>query len=139
GEPSTMQNNPVYANVMGEVGDFFGRQLEALMNLAGISSEQVVLDPGIGFGKALEHNLELLAGLQNFARFQRPLLVGVSRKSFIGKIVGAKANQRLPASLACATLALAEGAQIIRTHDVTETVQALRMAEAVLARKRHVD
>src|SRR5690348_8215296 len=71
GEPSTMQNNPVYANVMGEVGDFFGRQLEALMNLAGISSEQVVLDPGIGFGKALEHNLELLAGLQNFARFQR--------------------------------------------------------------------
>lgn len=138
GEPATMQANPVYTNVRGEVADFFGEQLAALANTAGITAEQVVLDPGIGFGKTAEHNLELLAGLDGFARFGRPILLGVSRKSFIGKIIGGDANQRLPASLACATLALADGAQIIRTHDVAETVQALRMTEAVLARKKRL-
>lgn len=138
GEPSIMQDNPVYADVTGEVAGFFSGQLERLLHDAGIGKDQIVLDPGIGFGKTAEHNLELLANLRHFARFKRPLLVGVSRKSFLGKIVGAEANRRLPASLTCATLALAEGAQIIRTHDVAETVQALRMAEAVLARKKHV-
>lgn len=139
GGPTTMQDNPVYENVVREVGAFFNAQLALLTNEAGIGPDQVVLDPGIGFGKTLEHNLELLAGLRSFARFRRPLLLGVSRKSFIGKILGGKANERLPASLACATLALADGAQIIRTHDVAETVQAVRMAEAILARKKHVE
>lgn len=138
GGPQTMQDNPVYADVLREVGVFFDGQMKILLHAAGIGMEQLVLDPGIGFGKTLEHNLELLAGLPAFARFRRPLLVGVSRKSFIGKILASEANERLPASLACATLALAGGTQIIRTHDVAETVQAVRMAEAVLARKKHV-
>ena len=99
----------------------------------------MVLDPGIGFGKTLEHNLQLLADLRSFTKWRRPLLLGVSRKSFIGKLRGANLNERLPASLACATLAVAAGAQIIRAHDVAETVQAVRMAEAILSRKTNVD
>ena len=91
----------------------------------------MVLDPGIGFGKTLEHNLQLLAGPAEFYKWRRPLLLGVSRKSFIGKLLGADVKERLPASLACATLAVDAGAQIIRTHDVAETVQAVRMAEAI--------
>ena len=108
------------------------------MNASGIAAEQVVFDPGIGFGKTLEHNLTLLAGLGKFTELHRPLLLGVSRKSFIGKFSGAETSQRLPASLACTTLALADGVQMIRTHDVLATVQAVRMAEAVLGRKKNV-
>jgi dihydropteroate synthase len=121
-------------NVVREVGGFFCGRLEKL-NAAGVSSDQVVFDPGIGFGKTLEHNLQLLANLRRFTKLRRPLLLGVSRKSFIGKLLGATMNERLPASLACATLAVADGAQIIRAHDVAETVQAVRLAEALLARK----
>jgi dihydropteroate synthase len=138
GAPPTMQANPVYADVVREVDEFFGGRLEAL-RAAGVAAEQVVLDPGIGFGKTPEHNLQLLANLRNFRRWRRPLLLGVSRKSFIGKISGAEAHERLPASLACATLAVADGAQIVRTHDVAETVRAARMAEAILSRKKNVD
>ncbi len=116
------------------VAEFFQERLEKL-NAAGIAADQVVFDPGIGFGKTLEQNLQLLAALKNFGRLQRPLLLGVSRKSFIEKFCGAKLNERLPASLACATLAVSDGVQIIRTHDVAETVQAVRLAEAVLGRK----
>ena len=127
-----------YTDVVREVGAFFSERLEKL-NAAGVSSEQIVFDPGIGFGKTPEHNLQLLARLKSFARLNRPLLLGVSRKSFIGKISGAKTNERLPASLACATLATADGVQIIRTHDVAETAQAVRMAEAILSCKTNVD
>jgi dihydropteroate synthase len=91
----------------------------------------MVFDPGLGFGKTVEQNLQLLAGLGRFTKFQRPLLAGISRKSFIGKVTGAAANERLPASLACAILAIKCGAQIIRAHDVKETAQAARMAEAI--------
>jgi len=136
GEPRTMQQNPAYADVVREVGEFFLERLTFMLNEAGIAVEQIALDPGIGFGKTLEHNLELLANLRSFAKLRRPLLVGVSRKSFIEKLLGAKLNERLPASLACATLAVADGAQIIRAHDVAETVQAARMAEALLARRK---
>src|SRR5208283_4498390 len=136
GSPRTMQKNPVYENVVREVGEFFRERLKKL-NAAGVSSEQVVFDPGIGFGKTLEHNLQLLANLRRFTKLRRPLLLGVSRKSFIGKLLGATLNERLPASLACATLAVAEGVQIIRAHDVAETVQAVRLAEALLARKKN--
>ena len=101
--------------------------------------EQVVLDVGIGFGKTLEHNLTLLTGLRNFAKWRRPLLLGLSRKSFIGELLGADVQNRLPATLACTTLALGDGANIFRTHDVTETVQAVRMAEAIYNRKKNVD
>lgn len=136
GTPQTMQVNPVYADVVREVGDFFRERLASL-GASGVAAEQVVLDVGIGFGKALEHNLQLLANLESFTTMARPLLIGVSRKSFIGKLLGADVAARLPASLACASLAVAGGVQIIRTHDVAETVQALRMVEAVLGRKRN--
>lgn len=137
GSPTTMQKNPAYKNVVREVGEFFSERLEKL-NACGVSSDQIAFDPGIGFGKTLEHNLQLLAGLRSFTNLRRPLLLGVSRKSFIGKLFGAEVENRLPASLACATLAVASGAQIIRAHDVTETVQAVRMAEAIL-QKTNVD
>ncbi len=132
GLPPTMQQHPVYADVVGEVGNFFRERLEKL-NAAGISADQVIFDPGIGFGKTLEHNRQLLAALPTFVRLGRPVLLGVSRKSFLGKISGAKLNERLPASLACATLAVADGVQIIRTHDVVETLLAMRMTEAIRA------
>src|ERR1035441_2631751 len=136
GLPTTMQKNPAYKNVLREVGEFFRECLKKL-NACGVSSDQVVFDPGIGFGKTLEHNLQLLANLRRFTKLRRPLLLGVSRKSFIGKLLGAPLNERLPASLACATLAVADGVQIIRAHDVAETVQAVRLAEALLARKKN--
>lgn len=136
GTPQTMQTNPVYADVVGEIGEFFGERLERL-NACGVAADQVVLDVGIGFGKTLEHNLQLLANLRSFTKWRRPLLLGVSRKSFIEQLLGRKLNDRLPASLACASLAVAAGVQIIRAHDAAETVQAVRMAEAVLARKRN--
>ena len=136
GTPATMQNHPEYTDVVREVHDFFADQL-AKLPACGVLPEQVVLDPGIGFGKTVEHNLQLLAGLKRFAGLDRPLLLGVSRKSFIEKICGATVNERLPASLACATLAVADGVQFIRTHDVKETVQAVRMAEAILGKQCH--
>ena len=134
GTPSTMQQTPDYKNVVQEVGEFFSERLTTLLNESGIAAEQVVFDPGIGFGKALEHNLQLLAGLRSFTKWRRPLLLGVSRKSFIEKLTGATLNERLPASLACAILAVKSGVNIIRAHDVVETVQAVRMAEAILQR-----
>ncbi len=133
GEPRTMQRNPVYADVVRAIGDFFQDRLRRL-NACGVAADQVVFDVGIGFGKTLENNLQLLANLRSFTTLARPLLIGVSRKSFIGKLLGANLNERLPASLACASLAIESGAQIIRTHDVMETVQAVRMTEAVLGR-----
>jgi dihydropteroate synthase len=133
GTPPTMQADPVYTDVVREVGGFFSGRLERL-RAGGVDAGQVVLDVGIGFGKSVEHNLQLLAALRSFTTWQRPLLLGVSRKSFIGKLLGTDLAARLPASLACAVLAVESGVQIIRTHDVAETVQAVRMAEAVLAR-----
>jgi len=119
-------------NIVTEVEGFFRGRLKKL-NAAGISSDQIVLDPGIGFGKTVEQNLQLLANLRRFTKWKRPLLLGVSRKSFIGKLFGTNVNERLPASLACAILAIESGVQIIRAHDVAETVQAVRMAEAIAA------
>jgi dihydropteroate synthase len=121
-------------NIIDDVAGFFRDRLEQLER-HGIPSRQVVLDVGIGFGKTLEQTLQLLAGLQRFKTLARPLLLGASRKSFIAKLTGAAVNERLPASLACATLGIEAGVQIIRAHDVAETVQAVRLAEAVLAKK----
>ncbi|HUB86990.1 MAG TPA: dihydropteroate synthase [Verrucomicrobiae bacterium] len=122
-------------NIVAEVEKFFRGRLKK-MKAAGIPPPHVIFDPGIGFGKTLEHNLVLLANLRRFAKLRRPLLIGVSRKSFIEKLLGAKVNERLPASLACAILAVADGAHIIRAHDVAETVQAARMAETLLAQRK---
>jgi len=137
GTPRTMQVDPHYANVEAEVGEFFSERLARLSH-CGVRPEQIILDPGIGFGKTPEHNLKLLAGLTQFARFNRPLLIGVSRKSFLGKVTGAEVQERVPAGLACACLAVAGGAHVVRTHDVAETVQALRMTEAILAKRTDV-
>jgi dihydropteroate synthase len=134
GTPQTMQSNPVYADVTREVAEFLRERLGRLKQ-AGVAAEQVVLDVGIGFGKSLEHNLQLLAALESFTKLERPLLLGASRKSFIGRLHPAEAADRLPGSLACACLAVEAGVQIIRTHDVAETVQAVRVTEAILARK----
>jgi len=130
GTPQTMQAKPRYDDVLREVGDFFSRRL-AKLDEHGVSGEQVALDPGIGFGKNLEHNIKLLGGLNRFSVAERPILVGVSRKSFIGKLLGTPTGDRLPASLACAAWAAIEGAHIVRVHDAADTVQAVRMAEAL--------
>jgi len=132
GTPQTMQTNPTYQDVAREVGEFFADRM-ARLQAAGIRPEQVVLDVGIGFGKTVEHNLALLGGLKGFTKFERPLLLGVSRKSFLGKLLRLEVAERLPAALACACWAIQAGAQIIRTHDVAATVRALRMTEAILA------
>jgi dihydropteroate synthase len=129
--PPTLHKRRGQKNPVPDMETFFRKSLKHLMG-AGIPAEQVVLDPGIGFGKTPGQNLRLLAGLRRFKTFKRPLLLGVSRKSFIEKIVGANVNERLPASLACAILGVESGAHIIRAHDVAETLQAVRMAEAVL-------
>jgi dihydropteroate synthase len=133
GSPLTMQIEPIYADVVREVGEFFAERLCQLA-AAGVTPEQVVLDAGIGFGKTVTQNVALLAAQKQFLKLGRPLLLGVSRKSFLGKISGAEVNERLPAALACTTLALADGVQFFRTHDVAETVQAVRAAEAVFSK-----
>ncbi len=131
GTPQTMQQNPAYTDVVLEVDGFFADRL-ARLEQAGVRAEQVVLDPGIGFGKTLEHNLQLLRALPSFAQHGRPLLLGVSRKSLLGKLTGASSpGERLPAALACAALAVRDGVQLLRVHDVRETVAAARMAEAI--------
>jgi dihydropteroate synthase len=135
GTPQTMQRNPVYADVVAEVGNFLAERLERL-RASGVEAEQVILDPGIGFGKTCEHNLELLARMGHFRTYQRPLLAGASRKGFIGQLTDATtAAERLPGSLACACAAIEAGAQIIRTHDVAATRQAITIFEAIGAKR----
>jgi len=132
GTPRTMQATPSYADVVAEVGDFFGDRL-ARLSQAGIRHEHVVLDPGLGFGKTLEHNLQLLARLDSFTKWDRPLMLGASRKSFVGQLAGgADAAHRLPGSLACACWGAGFGANLMRVHDVAATRQAVRAMQAVL-------
>jgi len=131
GTPRTMQLNPVYTDVVREVEAFFVDRLRRLQ-ACGVAAEQVVLDIGIGFGKTVEHNLQLLRGLTSFRKQGRPLLLGVSRKSFIGRLTGADVEARLPGSLAGACWAVAQGVQLLRTHDVAATAQAVRLTEALL-------
>lgn len=130
GEPSTMQQAPVYTDVAGEVGAFLAEQV-ARCEAAGISRERLVLDPGYGFAKTLEHNLELFKRQTELLAFGLPLLVGVSRKSMIGAVTGRPVEGRLAGGLALAALALAKGAQILRVHDVAETVDVVKMITAV--------
>lgn len=130
GEPRSMQQAPAYDDVLAEVGLFLARRVSALL-AAGIAKERIVLDPGIGFGKTLDHNLALLRGLPQLAGLGFPLLLGVSRKSLLGKITGREVHERLPASLAAALFCVMQGAQIIRVHDVSETRDALRTYKAL--------
>lgn len=132
GTPQTMQQDPSYSDVVAEVNEFFGERLNRLV-AAGVHPEQVVLDVGIGFGKSLEHNLQLISGLDRFGQWDRPILLGVSRKSFIKQLLSAEVMERLPASLACDCWAVQHGAKLIRTHDVARTRQAVRMTETLLS------
>jgi dihydropteroate synthase len=131
GCPATMQNNPCYEDVVAEVGRFLEDRLNRLL-ASGVNAEQVVLDPGLGFGKRVEDNLQLLAHWRHFTKWDRPLLLGASRKSFMGSAAGAALQERLPPSLACACWGVENGAAIVRCHDVAATRLALRMTEALM-------
>jgi dihydropteroate synthase len=135
GTPRTMQRRPRYRDVVRAIRAFLVERLRRL-NDCGVARDQIIFDPGIGFGKAVEHNLRLLGALRTFVELGRPVLVGASRKSFIGSVSGVPPAARLPASLACACLAVEAGVQIVRAHDVAETLQAVRLTEAVLAERR---
>lgn len=130
GEPGTMQQAPVYVDVVAEVQDWLRERVVAL-GAAGVEATRIVLDPGIGFGKTVDHNLQLLEALDEFAVFGMPLLVGVSRKSLIGALTGRPVDGRLAGSLAAALAAVARGAKIVRVHDVPETRDALRVWQAI--------
>ncbi len=131
GNPKTMQEHPQYADVVREVRNFLAHRVSAL-EAAGAPSAAIAIDPGIGFGKTLEHNLALLRGLDGLAALGHPLVVGLSRKSFIGKVGAGGEGERLPGSLAAAALAVSHGANVVRAHDVLETVRAMRVADAVV-------
>jgi dihydropteroate synthase len=132
GQPSTMQENPHYTDVCTEVQEFFQSKLHTLQN-AGISPEQLVFDPGIGFGKSLEHNLALLAHVDQLSPEGRPLLLGVSRKSFMGRILGdmSLARRSWP-TVALTAQTRSQGVRLFRVHEIKPNVDALRMSEAIL-------
>lgn len=130
GEPGNMQDNPSYGDVTRDVEQFLRERMDVCQS-AGIAAERIVLDPGFGFAKSLDHNLVLFKHMEELHRLGRPLLVGVSRKSMIGQVLGRDVKQRLPGSLALAALAVIKGARIIRVHDVAETVDVVRMIAAV--------
>ena len=132
GEPTTMQQNPQYADVLVEVRDFLAERMAACAT-AGIAVERLILDPGFGFAKTLEHNLSLFKHMEALHGLGRPLLVGVSRKSMIGKVLGHEVGGRLYGSLGLAVLAITKGAHILRVHDVAETIDVVRMLAAVEA------
>ena len=134
GQPKTMQQAPEYDDVVAEVDRFFAEQIERCL-AGGIQKQNLILDPGYGFGKTLAHNYQLLANLSHFHHFGLPLLAGMSRKSMIGQLLNVGPSQRLNGSLACAVIAAMQGAQILRVHDVKETVEAIRVAEATLRAK----
>lgn len=134
GEPRTMQQAPKYTQLLQDVKTFFVQNI-ARCEAAGIKKEQLILDPGFGFGKNLSHNYQLLAHLADFHQFGLPLLVGMSRKSMIGQLLNVGPSQRLTGSLACAVIAAMQGAHILRVHDVKETVEAMRVVEATLSAK----
>lgn len=131
GIPLTMQDSPHYDDLMTEISAFLAERMRAA-EAAGIAAESLVVDPGIGFGKTFEHNLEILRRQEVLRKLGRPLLVGFSRKAFLGKITGQPAGERLEATIAAAVLSVERGAHILRVHDVGPVVRAVRTAEAVL-------
>ncbi|OZG71698.1 dihydropteroate synthase [Hahella sp. CCB-MM4] len=130
GTPQTMQDDPRYKDPVQEVKDYLMGRVESLV-LQGVERERIILDPGFGFGKTLEHNLRLLDQIEGFVDLGFPVLAGISRKSMLGMITGKDVDQRLPASLSAAALAVYNGAHIIRAHDVAATVDAVKVAVAV--------
>lgn len=132
GEPRTMQVDPHYGDVVAEVCDFLRKRAEACM-AAGVAPDRLAIDPGIGFGKRLEHNLALLAGLAALVGLGWPVMVGVSRKSMFGALLGRAVDQRVAGGVAMATAAVLSGASIVRTHEVAPTVDAVKVAMALRA------
>ena len=131
GEPHTMQENPRYEDVVTDIKSFFEERVDYAV-AAGVRRENIILDPGIGFGKALEHNLALIARLDEFLELGLPVLIGASRKRFIGMITGEEDTEdRLPGTLAATVMAFVKGASIFRVHDVTQNIQALKVAAAI--------
>ncbi len=135
GDPRTMQRDPRYDDVVGDVKAFLAERVEAAI-AAGIAEERIWVDPGIGFGKTVAHNLELLRRLGELRELGRPVVVGTSRKSFIGAITGREVGERLGGTIASNVLALAAGAEVFRVHDVAEVAQAMRVAAAILGARR---
>ena len=129
-DPLTMQFNPEYQDVIAEVKIFLRDRVQLLIS-KGISVERITIDPGFGFGKSLEHNLKMLANFDDFNALDLPVLAGISRKSMIGKITGKDTHDRVAPSIAAAIMAADRGAQIVRVHDVAETVDALKLWEAI--------
>jgi dihydropteroate synthase len=132
GEPGDMQDDPHYVDLVGEVSAFLVERMAQCLS-AGIPGERIILDPGFGFAKSLDHNLSLFKHMQELHELGRPLLVGVSRKSMIGGALGRPVGERLFGGLALAALAMTKGAKILRVHDVAETVDVVRMIAAVQA------
>jgi len=130
GEPKTMQAAPTYADVAQEVRDFLEARVKEAIGV-GVEPLAIAVDPGIGFGKALDHNLELLAHIGDLTALGRPVVIGVSRKSFLGALFPSTSGERLSASLAAAAFAVIQGAQVVRVHDVAETVRALQVVKDV--------
>jgi len=130
GQPRTMQQDPDYVDVVAEVTQFLSDRV-AQCCAAGLGEDLIIVDPGFGFGKTATHNFRLLAELRRLRAIGRPLLVGVSRKSALGKVTGRDVGERLAASIAAAVLAVVHGAHFVRVHDVAETVDALRIVRAV--------
>ena len=127
GIPENMQNNPFYANVLLDIFDYFENKIKFLKN-NGIKDEQIIIDPGIGFGKTLDHNLEIISKISLFHSLGYPIMVGPSRKSFIGKIMGEKDNsQRLGGTIASVLYSYLQGIQLFRVHDIQETSEALKV------------
>jgi dihydropteroate synthase len=131
GTPATMQQNPEYEDVVREISDYFRRQME-VAEAAGLGREKIVLDPGIGFGKRVEHNLEILRRLGEFRELGRPVLVGPSRKSFIGQVLGLPAEERVEGTAAAVALAVGARADIVRVHEVARMARVARMADAIV-------
>jgi len=135
GTPENMQDNPVYGDVVEEVADYLSGRVAACVE-AGIARDRVILDPGFGFGKTLAHNLELLGRLEGLQRLELPLLVGMSRKRMIGMITGRREKDRVQGSVAAAVIGVMNGGRIVRTHDVSETMDALKICNEVLKVQR---
>jgi dihydropteroate synthase len=135
GSPRTMQQNPTYDDVVDDIKGFLAERIQRAVD-AGVPEEKIWIDPGIGFGKTVDHNLELIRRLGEFRTLGRPILIGTSRKSFIGKLTGAEVNDRLGGTLATDVIAYANGAEVVRVHDVAPAREALITAGAILDPER---
>jgi len=138
GTPKTMQVDPSYKDLLGEVKSFFKERLEAAKTV-GIKREKIIIDPGIGFGKRFRDNLFLIKNLRTLEEFERPILVGISRKSFIGKILNLPVQERIEGTIASAVLSIINGAHILRVHEVAPIKRAILVAEAIMEENRNPD